>query len=476
MKFGRCVRALFRTLFWGLPLVLSLVAGVALASRVDDERGYEYGNGGGGSGDERPARTAGAGMSLPNTGNWGASGQKSERPEKPNVSGIPWFQELVDKAPEGSVLKPPAGTYAGPVLVNKPLVIDGSNGVTISGGGRGTVFTLETDKATMKNLRLTASGGAHDTDDACLNVRGNSNTIENLRIDDCLFGIDLKQADGNIIRRNRIASKNYELGERGDAIRLWYSKKNLVEANEIIDSRDTVAWYSDGNIFRGNIGRSSRYSLHFMFARDNVVEKNEFYDNAVGVYLMYTDGAVVRDNLISHANGAAGMAVGMKEASGAIIEGNEIIYCAVGIGSDLSPFEPGSRVVIRNNRIAYNGIGIHFLADREGHFIENNIFEGNMSHVAVAAAGTAMSNLWRGNYWDDYQGFDRNRDGFGDRPYELYAYADQIWMEIPDARFFRNSPVLEALDVLERLAPFSSPVLLLKDERPVFLNPAKAKT
>jgi nitrous oxidase accessory protein len=30
----------------------------------------------------------------------------------------------------------------------------------------------------------------------------------------------------------------------------------------------------------------------------------------------------------------------------------------------------------------------------------------------------------------------------GDRPYELLAYADRIWIETPAAPFFRNSPVL----------------------------------
>ena len=41
---------------------------------------------------------------------------------------------------------------------------------------------------------------------------------------------------------------------------------------------------------------------------------------------------------------------------------------------------------------------------------------------------------------------------------------------------FRNSPVMEALDFLERLAPFSTPVLILKDEKPIFRNPTKAKS
>jgi nitrous oxidase accessory protein len=46
-------------------------------------------------------------------------------------------------------------------------------------------------------------------------------------------------------------------------------------------------------------------------------------------------------------------------------------------------------------------------------------------------------------------------------------------MEIPFARFFLNAPAMETLDFLERLAPFSSPELLLKDDAPKFDNPRK---
>ena len=41
------------------------------------------------------------------------------------IHGLKPFQELVDAAPAGSILKPPPGTYAGPVSVKKPLTIDG---------------------------------------------------------------------------------------------------------------------------------------------------------------------------------------------------------------------------------------------------------------------------------------------------------------------------------------------------------------
>jgi nitrous oxidase accessory protein len=422
-----------------------------------------------------PAMAADAeGMGAPpQAASGGASTETPQRPAGPGKPGLPWFQTLVDAAPAGSVLRPPPGEYAGPVLVDKPLVIDGGGKVGIDAGGRGTVFVLATSGATLRGLHLKGSGVANDNDDACLNVRGNHNTIESLQADDCLFGIDLKQSDDNVVRGNRISSKPLELGMRGDAIRLWYSKNNLIEGNDISDTRDTVAWYSNHNIFRNNVGRRSRYSLHFMFANDNLVEGNRFYDNAVGIYLMYTERVNVRNNIISHATGASGMAIGFKESSDSVVEGNEIIYCAVGIGSDVSPFQPGTKILIRGNRIAYNGIGIQFTSELGGNEISDNIFEGNLTHVSygVGRAG-AGHNEWHGNYWDDYQGFDRNGDGIGDTPYDLYAYTDQIWAEIPAARFFKESPVLELLDFLERLAPFSSPNLLLRDPSPRFVKPA----
>ncbi len=389
------------------------------------------------------------------------------------IHGLTPFQSLVDAAPAGSTLRPKPGSYAGPVHLTKPLIIDGGGKVTIDGGDKSTVFVIETNGATVSGLHLTGSGGSHDSDDACLNVRGHNNLIENNVIDNCLFGIDLKQSNRNILRGNRIRSKPADLGVRGDGLRLWYSMENRIESNQVVDSRDMVVWYSNGNVFYRNYGTRSRYSIHLMFANNNVVDSNRFYDNAVGVYLMYTENTVVRNNVISHATGATGMGLGFKEASGALIEGNEIIYCALGLSADLSPFQPDSKIILKNNRIAYNGVAIAFNSDLEGYVVNGNSFEGNISNLSVGGAGSGQRNIWRGNFWDDYEGFDRNKDGIGDTSYDLYAYADRVWMEIPQARFFKSAPALEVLDFLERLAPFSSPTLLLRDEKPLFNNPWK---
>ncbi len=390
------------------------------------------------------------------------------------IHGLKPFQQLVDAAPAGSELKVPPGIYAGPVKIDKPLIVDGGDKVTIDGGDKGTVFAIEASGVTLKNLAITGSGDSHDSDDACLNVRGHNNLVENVDIQDCLFGIDLKQSNKTVLRGNRVRSKPFDLGVRGDSLRLWYSNDNLIENNQITDSRDTVAWYSHRNIFRGNVARRSRYSIHFMFANDNIVEHNRFIDNAVGIYFMYMEGGAARNNLISHATGATGMALGFKEASNIDLENNEVIYCAVGVGSDLSPYQPDTTIRFKGNRFAYNGVAVKIIGAFGNNTFHDNTFEGNLADLELSGRTESERNLWSGNYFDIYEGFDRNSDGVGDTPHENYVYADQIWMDIPEARFFKNSPVLELLDFLERLAPFSSPNLQLKDAAPRFNRPARA--
>ncbi|MFZ5441950.1 MAG: nitrous oxide reductase family maturation protein NosD [Myxococcota bacterium] len=435
---------------WRVALVAGLVAVFAVAAPDD----------------EKPEPD----MALPSAANWGDSNSKTPRPSAPNRTDVPWLQPLIDAAPEGGVLALEPGRYAGPVLVDKKLLIDGGGKVIIDGGGKGTVFTLEASGATLRGLTFTGSGSSHNTDDTCLNVRGHHNRIEDNRFEDCLFGIDLKQSNENVVRKNFIRSLPVDLGIRGDALRLWYSMNNVVEENEVVDSRDVVVWYSNGNHIRRNVGRRSRYSLHFMFSQHNVVEDNQYFENSVGIYVMYTDGVEIRNNLISHSLGATGMGIGFKEASDSVVDGNTIVYCALGILSDLSPFQPDSTLSISWNRIAFNGVGMSFIGDKGGTVLEGNVFEGNIEQIA-RTGGARLDDTFRGNYWDDYQGFDRDADAVGDTPYELYVYADRLWMEEPTAKFFKNAPLMEAIDFLERLAPFSTPELLVRDEAPRFMRP-----
>lgn len=386
--------------------------------------------------------------------------------EEPSDGLIP-LQPLVDAAEPNSTLLLEPGIYAGPVTIDQPLILDGQGEATIDAGGKGSVIYLDTDGATIKNLRLINSGSSHNDIDSGVQVRGNFNVIKDNVIANTLFGVDLQQSEHNIVKRNKISSIDTEVGTRGDAVRLWYSFHNKITDNLIRDSRDMVVWYSSDNVISRNDARRGRYSLHFMYSQYNLVEDNHYEDNAVGIFLMYSDGVIVRNNHIGRASGPTGVGIGFKETSEIVIENNKILHNATGLYIDVSPYQPETINKFTNNLIAYNGVGIRWLNDWTGNEFVGNKLKSNVTQVMLEGGKTANRNKWYGNHWDDYEGFDLDSDDVGDKPYELYKYADRIWMDVPSAQFFKGSPMLEVLDFLERLAPFSDPDLMVRDEKPI---------
>lgn len=375
------------------------------------------------------------------------------------------LQPWLDAALPGAVIRLPPGTYRGPAVISKPLTLDGQGKVIIDGAGRDTVLTIKADKVTLRGLTLRRSGDSHDKLDGGLMAEGSQLLIENNVIEDVLFGISLHKTTNSIVRNNRIRSRPGDPADRGDGLRLWYSTGNRIENNDIAQVRDLTVSNSPRNRFVGNTVRDSRRALNFLFSHRSLVENNLFTNNSTGVIALNSDGLVIRRNRILHAMDASGAGIALKEISAALIEGNEIVHCAHGIMAD-SPTNPINRIVFLDNLIAHNITGIHFYGVRGSHIAIGNSFISNLWPVSVVGEGDPLNDVWRGNYWDDYEGFDRNGDGIGDQPHARYAYADRIWIETPAARFFRNSPVLELLDFLERLAPFSAPNLILRDTAP----------
>lgn len=376
------------------------------------------------------------------------------------------LQAWLDAAPAGTVLRLLPGTYSGPAVLEKPLTLEGNGEVTIDGGGHGTVLVVRTSDAVVRGLRIVGSGESHDAIDSGIVIEGQRNRIENNVVEDVLFGIVLHQANDNLVAGNRIRSKPWDIADRGDGLRLWYSMGNRIERNDIAQIRDVTISNSPRNRYVGNTIRDSRRAMNFLFSHDSFVENNHLSNNATGLTILHSGEMIIRRNHIAHAMGASGAGIAIKESGSMLIEDNEILHCAVGLIAD-SPLAPDNLIRIVGNRFSHNVTGISFYGERIGHLVKANRFTHNLWQATVGGGDENDRNVWQGNYWDDYQGFDRNADGIGDTPHEILAYADRIWMETPMARFFRNSPVLEMLDFLERLAPFSEPVRILHDPQPV---------
>ena len=382
-----------------------------------------------------------------------------------DASAHPPLQLYVALTPTGGTLTPEPGTYAGPVVIDRPMTIDGRGEVTIDGGGAGSVVTVDADGVQLRNLRIIHSGNSHNRLDAGLLIRANDVVAENNLIEDALFGIHLRKADGCRIRGNTVRSKDYDVSMRGEGLRLWYSHDNLIENNRFSRVRDLVITNSSGNRFIGNSISDSRIGMEFVFSPENEVSGNTLHDNVTGITVLYSDELTIHDNHIAHMRVLTGSGLAFKESSQVVIEKNRIVHCAVGLRAN-APIHPENILYARRNTLLFNDIAMYFYGEKGGHVIHDNNFINNFADVVGSASMTVRDNDWGGNYWDRYSGFDFDNNGIGDQPHEVYLYSDRIWRDRPITRFFRGSPALTTIDFVERLAPFSPPELVLRDPTP----------
>ena len=378
----------------------------------------------------------------------------------------PPLQLYIALTPAGGVLRPEPGVYAGPVVIDKPIILDGRGEVTIDGGGEGTVVTIAADGVTVRGLHITHSGGSHDKVDAAILVAAHDAVVENNRMDEVLFGVHLRRAEGAVIRGNAISSLDRDISLRGDGVRLWYSNDNLIEGNRIERVRDLVFSNAADNRIVGNVITGSRIGMEFVFSPGNEVANNTIDHDVNGISVIYSNEVDIHDNRIWRMRNITGSGIAVKESYRVRIARNDIAHCALGLLAN-SPLQPENILHIRDNLLTYNDVAMFFYGEKGGHVIHGNRFDNNFLDVMGSSPATARGNDWRSNQWDTYQGFDLDRDGVGDQPHQLYLYADRIWMERSMARFFRGSPALSLIDFVERLMPFSRPKLVLSDPAPI---------
>ncbi len=382
------------------------------------------------------------------------------------VAGVSSLQLFVDLTPAGQVLKPLPGTYTGSITIRKAIILDGGGEVTLDGDSSGTVITVLADGAIVRNLHIINSGGSHDQVDAGVLIDEASQVIvEDNTFDNVLFGVHIKSGKNNQVLRNHIQSVDRDLTLKGESIRLWNSRYNMIRDNQMVSTRDVVFTNSPENYFINNEVLNCRIGIELIFSPACEVADNLFHHNQHGIIGIYSDSIIVRNNRFQHQDKLLGSAMAVKGSSQVLFEGNEILDCAIGLTAN-APIFPENIITLVGNTFAYNDVAIYFYGDRGGHILHDNVFKGNFQQVVVTHPDGAVHNDWVGNYWDDYTGFDLNGDGIGDSPYAVYLFSERLWMDRDMARFFRGTPMLEMVDLVERLVPFSAPPLVLKDDKP----------
>jgi nitrous oxidase accessory protein len=380
-------------------------------------------------------------------------------------------------AEDGDTIEVRGGVY--PMLVvSKTVTLRGVNWPVIDGGGKGIVVTLGAPEIVFTGFEVRNSGNEPDQDHSGIIVSAPRVVVENNRLREVLFGVYISQADEVVVRGNDITSKSGNLeSRRGDGIRLWYSVHTLVENNTLHETRDLVAWYSKELIFRNNVLTNGRYGVHLMYCDNAIVTGNQLINNSVGFYVMYSTNVELRRNEFRGQRGPSGYALGFKDAENVTVTENLIVDNRAAMFLDGTPFSPQGYGHFTNNIMAFNDVGVILLPSaRRNEFTHNTLWE-NIEQVALQGGGApAEANVWRGNYWSDYAGFDADGDGVGDVPYRAERFFEGLADREPLLRALIYSPAAQALEFAGAALPLFRPQPKLVDAAPLLQPPALPAT
>jgi nitrous oxidase accessory protein len=372
---------------------------------------------------------------------------------------------LVDalaRARNGDTIVVRGGVHHGPLVVRKSVRLIGELGPVVDGRGQGTVVRLEAPGSELRGFVIRSSGSVLEREDVGVLVAAPDVRIEGNSLEDVLFGIYVRQAPRSVIRGNQLHGKDLAVPRRGDLIRVWYSDDVTIEANTTAGGRDVVLWYSNHLTLRDNQFHGGRYGLHFMYCQDATITDNLLRDNSVGAFLMYSERLRLRKNLIASNRGVSGYGIGLKDMMDCQVTDNVLADNKAGI------FAEGCRGSFAGNLLVGNDKGIVLFPSAMGNRIEANAFVDNGEQVAIEGlAGIMTTNTWRGNFWSDYRGYDRDGDGYGDLAYRPVRLFERLSDRNPALRLFADNPSASAIDFASRVFPIFEPKPKFVDERPL---------
>jgi nitrous oxidase accessory protein len=350
-----------------------------------------------------------------------------------------------------------AGVYREPtIVVDRPVTLRGEGLPTLDGSGTHQILSVVADDVTVTGLRFAHTGDSQMEDRAALKVtQARGCRIEGNRFDDNFFGIYLAGVADCTIRGNILRGATRTEEFTGNGIHLWSSRDVLIEGNRISGHRDGIYFeFANQATARGNVSEGNlRYGLHFMFSDDCHYLDNTFRRNGAGVAVMYTKRVEMRGNRFEDNLGTAAYGLLLKEILEPVLVENVFRGNTVGLFVD-----GATRIQARRNHFEGNGWAVKLMANTsEGDFSFND-FIGNSFDVATNSRGSDTK--FASNYYDEYRGYDLDRDGYGDVPHHPVRLFSLIIEQNEPALILLRSLFVSLLDRAEQVLPALTPATL----------------
>lgn len=376
------------------------------------------------------------------------------------------LQNVVNNSVDGDMIKLSSGYYSGNFVIDKSISLNCQPNAIIDGGHTKDAIRIKAKNVIIKNCSIINWGDNLTDMNAGLFIEKTARNIliENNYFKGDTFGMWLDSTPDATIINNRVEGNlSIRSQDRGNGIHLFNVSNALVKNNEVWHTRDGIYIdTSNNNQLIGNRLHDLRYGIHYMFSYSNRVEGNHTFNTRTGYALMQSKYLTVVNNksendsnygilmnYIVHSTISGNQVINTKQPLG--IDGKRENYGAEGKAFFIynAPFND-----IHNNLITQSDIGIHLTAGSEGNKIYANYFVKNRQQVKyVANRKVEWSFENKGNFWSDYQGWDRDANGFGDEPFEPNDGIDKILWKYPAANILINSPAVQTLRWVQKEFP-----------------------
>ena len=372
------------------------------------------------------------------------------------------IQKAIDQSSPYDTILVHEGTYIEyNIQITKPLYIIGQDQPVIDGDHQAEIITIMSDSVLFKGFQVQNVGFSFTKDWAGIKVDNKDySIIEDNVLLDTYFGIYLKKSNHTILKNNRLKSKAENEVNSGNGIHLWYCEDILIENNQISGHRDGIYFEFVesskiiNNVSEGNI----RYGLHFMFSNHDDYIGNVFKNNGTGVAVMFSDHIIMKNNRFVDNWGSTNYGLLFKEIYDGELSGNLFQNNTIGIFADGS-----NRIKILKNEFRGNGWAMNIFSSCMDNEIAYNNFISNTFDLTTN--GKRNTNDFHDNFWDQYSGYDLDKDGIGDvphRPVRLFSY---LISRVPESIILLRSFFIDMLNIAEKVAPVLTPQSLT-DERP----------
>jgi len=371
------------------------------------------------------------------------------------------IRKAIELAKEKDTILVLPGVYKeGNIIVNKSIILLGQNYPVLDGEKKYEILTVSGANITIKGFQLQNCGQSAMNDYASIKVIDSKNVfIEDNRVINSFFGIHFANSSYITIMHNSISGSPTSEQNTGNGIHLWKCNHALIDNNHITGHRDGIyfEFVTESTIQNNLSEKNIRYGLHFMFSNSDDYLNNTFKNNGAGVAVMYSHKVKMDGNRFEMNWGPASYGILLKDITDSYIHNNTFYKNSVGIH-----MEGSSRINAFKNIFKENGWALKVQASCDDNNFYQNNFYGNSFDIATN--GTMMLNKFYNNYWDKYEGYDRNKDGVGDVPYHPVSMYSMIVEQNPNSLILLRSFMVSLLDKAEKAIPSLTPEDLIDDK------------